>query len=114
MEMISTHVLDTSRGRPAKGVPVRLCIRSSRDQWKLLAKGTTNKDGRIPDLLSKGTKLKKGVYLIIFETAKYFHSTGTKCFYPVVAITFSIQKPRDHYHIPLLLSPYGYSTYRGS
>ena len=113
MSPLTTHVLDTSLGKPAKGVPVALKILAG-GKWTSVAAGVTNADGRIPELMRGGSKLKRGVYRLTFETAKYFRSTGAKGFYPAVTITFLVQNPKEHYHVPLLLSPFGYSTYRGS
>lgn len=123
MSPITTHVLNTARGCPAAGVPVILECLSSRnnlsskdgkDQWKLLAKGVTNADGRISSLLSTETGISKGTYRLTFQTSKYFHANNVQGFYPMVQVIFEIKNPNEHYHVPLLLSPYGYSTYRGS
>ena len=113
MSGITTHVLDTSRGRPAAGVPVTLEVEAA-GGWKLLGKGTTNSDGRITDLTSKETQLTAGVYRLIFDTGRYFAGQQSNTFYPQVTIVFRIEDPAQHYHVPLLLSPFGYSTYRGS
>ncbi len=113
MSGITTHVLDTSRGRPAEGVPATL-EKESAGGWTLAGKGTTNSDGRITDLVSNETELRDGVYRLIFDTAKYFANQQIKSFYPQVTIVFRIEDPAQHYHVPLLLSPFGYSTYRGS
>ena len=113
MSGITTHVLDTSRGRPAAGVPATLEVEAA-GGWKLLGKGTTNSDGRITDLISKETQLTAGVYRLIFDTSRYFAGQQTDAFYPQVTIVFRIEDPAQHYHVPLLLSPFGYSTYRGS
>ena len=113
MSGITTHVLDTSRGLPASGVPATLEIEAA-GGWKLIGKGTTNSDGRITDLVSSETKLSAGVYRLIFDTAKYFANRQIKGFYPQVTIVFRIEDPAEHFHVPLLLSPFGYSTYRGS
>lgn len=112
MSLITTHVLDTAKGKPANGLPVILEFRSSFD-WTELAKGTTNADGRVMDLLHKDAKLAKGMYRLIFDTGTYFHAVGAKAFYPAVTVVFEIHD-QAHYHIPLLLSPFGYTTYRGS
>lgn len=114
MSPITTHVLDTSRGRPAEGVPVALKVRAPEGSWKTIAAGKTDSEGRIADLLPKSARLKKGFYRMAFETAAYYRSVGLEGFYPVVIVTFEVREPAQHYHIPLLLSPYGYSTYRGS
>jgi len=113
MSGITTHVLDTSRGRPAPGVPVTLEIEAAAG-WTVVGKGTTNADGRITDLLSPGTTLTAGVYRLIFDTGSYFMSRQIESFYPQVVIVFRVTEPTEHYHVPLLLNPFGYSTYRGS
>jgi 5-hydroxyisourate hydrolase len=111
---ITTHVLDTTLGRPAMGVPIVLEISPASGDWQELARGVTNEDGRIADLLSPELVLAPGVYRMTFDTASYYHSVGQTGFYPAVPILFELRQPGEHYHIPLLLSPYGYSTYRGS
>ena len=108
---ITTHVLDTARGKPAVGIPVSLHLHLDTN-WRELARGTTNQEGRITDLLRE-SKLQAGRYRLTFETGEYLSSTG-KPFFPEIEIIFEIHDPAQHYHIPLLLSPYGYSTYRGS
>jgi 5-hydroxyisourate hydrolase len=113
MSSITTHVLDISRGRPAEGVPVTLEIEAA-GGWKLLGKGTTNADGRIADLLPDDFGLFAGVYRLIFDTTAYFANRQVASFYPQVTILFKIEDPQQHHHVPLLLSPFGYSTYRGS
>ncbi len=113
MSAITTHVLDTSRGRPAAGVPVTLEIEVA-GGWELLGKGLTNSDGRVPDLVSEKINLERGVYRLIFDTATYFAAQDTEGFYPLVTIIFKFEDPAQHYHVPLLLNPFGYSTYRGS
>lgn len=113
MSAITIHVLDTMRGQPASGIAVWLHNLSSVNQWELLASGITDGDGRIPDLLDVRHVLKTGTYRLTFETAAYFRSLCTASFYTEVTVTFHIEDPVEHYHIPLLLSPYGYSTYRG-
>ena len=116
MSPITTHILDIANGTPAKGVAVRLELRErgNDSQWCALAAGATNEDGRISDLLADDHALKSGVYRITFDTGAYFKSTGTEGFYPEASIVFEIRDPGEHYHVPLILSPYGYSTYRGS
>lgn len=110
---ITTHVLDTMRGKPAEAIRATLEKRIG-SAWMKLAAGKTNADGRISDLLPADFVLSKGTYRMRFETAAYFKRIKAKAFYPYVEITFEIQEPTSHYHIPLLLSPFGYSTYRGS
>ena len=112
---ITTHVLDTSRGCPASGGVVTLEMQnSSTAGWKKLAIGTTNADGRIADLLPEEFKLQKGEYRLTFETGQYFRALGIQSFYPQVSVIFEVQDASQHFHVPLLLSPFGYSTYRGS
>jgi 5-hydroxyisourate hydrolase len=113
MSQITTHVLDTSRGRPAANLPVTL-FQNQGDDWHSLATGVTNQDGRIGGLLSSDTKLAAGIYRMHFNTKAYFDANQEKGFYPYVDIVFELDASGDHYHIPLLLSAYGYSTYRGS
>ncbi len=107
---ITTHVLDTARGRPAAGVPVLLEQRQADGTWSERGRGKTDADGRLRDLLK--SPLSAGEYRITFDTAAYFGSAPA--FFPYVQIAFIVQDPAAHHHVPLLLSPYGYSTYRGS
>jgi len=113
MSAITTHVLDTSRRRPAAGVPVRLEAHTD-GGWQTLGRGATDADGRLRDLLPEGQTLASGLYRLTFDTSAYFSSHGVEGFYPEVAVTFRVADAAQHYHVPLLLSPYGYSTYRGS
>ena len=112
MSPITTHILDTHRGCPAPGVPIELRILEA-GSFQPLASGSTNSDGRFPNLLPEGS-LRKGVYQMRFDTGAYHEAIGIKGFYPEVVVTFEIVGLDQHYHIPLLLSPFGYSTYRGS
>lgn len=114
MSAITTHVLDISRGSPASGVPVALELELDDGGWKLLGKGTTDVDGRLRDLLPADRPLAIGTYRLIFDTETYFRAHNVEGFYPFVLVVFSILDMEAHYHVPLLLSPYGYSTYRGS
>ncbi|HEY9680410.1 MAG TPA: hydroxyisourate hydrolase [Oculatellaceae cyanobacterium] len=113
MSGITTHVLDTARGLPASGVPVTLSFQFKSD-WQELSKTVTNNDGRAPNLMPKNGKLAAGIYRITFDTAVYYHSINVNGFYPSVTVMFEIVNPDQHHHVPLLLSPFGYSTYRGS
>src|SRR5262245_43043061 len=113
MSAITTHVLDTAKGRPADGITAVLEFKTA-EGWTELASGCTNADGRIPDLLPKERKIDPGVYRLTFEIASYLERSQTAGFYPYVSIVFEIKDPEQHYHLPLLLSPFGYSTYRGS
>ena len=109
---ITTHVLDIARGRPASGVPIVLEIRKN-DAWLELGRGETDDDGRLRTLLAPSA-LETAAYRIRFDTGAYFKAHGTEGFYPEVSIVFVVRDDTSHYHVPLLLSPYGYSTYRGS
>jgi len=120
---ITCHVLDSSTGKPAQGVAIHL-EHLENDTFHPLVKGITNSDGRCLDLLpSRGSEeatrknsdpIAGQTYKIIFRTKEYFEHTKRKSFYPWVEITFVIENPEDHYHIPLLISPYAFTTYRGS
>jgi 5-hydroxyisourate hydrolase len=114
MSPITTHVLDTSRGRPAAGVAVVLETRTDSGQWKQLGKGATDADGRVRDLLPAKYVITAGVYRLTFDTGGYYRGLKIDCFYPSVSIVFEVRAPSEHFHVPLLLSPFGYSTYRGS
>ena len=111
MSPITTHVLDTALGRPAAGVPL-LLSKASGGGWANVGRGVTDADGRCASLIKEGT-LKKGSYRLTFGTASYFKKTKQTGFYPSVSIVFAVRDGR-HHHVPLLLSPWGYSTYRGS
>lgn len=113
MSGITTHVLDTSRGRPATGIDVVL-EQLVGGQWEEIGRGRTDEDGRVRALGTNPTSLTAGTYRLIFDTAAFFRALETRAFYPQVTIAFEISDVREHYHVPLLLSPYGYSTYRGS
>jgi len=112
MSAITTHVLDTARGRPAAGVPVLLEQRSSADTWIERGQGQTDEDGRARELLR--APLEAGTYRLTFDTGAYFQAQGVEAFYPLVTVVFEVRNSGHHHHVPLLLSPYGYSTYRGS
>lgn len=112
MSQITTHILDTTKGKPAAGVTIIL-FKQSEKGWEQMAQGVTNSDGRIPDLLSIDFVMPFGNYKMKFETQAYFDAIGEATFYPFVEIVFLI-KTKEHYHVPLLLNPFGYSTYRGS
>lgn len=113
MSQITTHILDTALGIPAAGVSVHL-FRQEGDNWQDVAAGVTNQDGRVPGLLPAEQILPAGTYSMIFQTADYLRLQGLKVFYPYVEVVFILEVGGGHYHIPLLLSPFGYSTYRGS
>jgi len=111
---ITTHVLDTTRGKPAVGVKVILEVYTSAKEWKELARGETDADGRIMDLLNANVNVSAGMYRLTFLVEAYFRSVGQEGFYPSIPIVFTLKEPITHYHVPLLVSPFGYSTYRGS
>ena len=113
MSQITTNILDTSLGKPAQGVTIVLEQFIDNEKWQVLGSGKTNSDGRLPNLVSSEKLLKTGHYRLIFDTASYFKIQGIKGFYPSVTVTFELSD-ESHYHVPLLLNPYGYSTYRGS
>jgi 5-hydroxyisourate hydrolase len=113
MSILTTHVLDTSRGKPAGGVPVTLEVRSEDGSWKRLERGATDADGRA-GMLANEASIPRGVYRLSFDTAAYFSALNVEGFYPEVVVTFEVRDPSQHYHVPLLLARYGYSTYRGS
>lgn len=112
MRSISTHVLDTARGLPAEGVLVTL-ERLDGDAWTVVRQATTDGDGRVRDLVPEGA-LVRGTYRATFALSAYFHALGVESFYPRAQVEFVASDDGAHYHVPLLLSPFGYSTYRGS
>ncbi len=112
MSQLTTHILDTTKGKPAQGLTIVL-YQGGNDAWTEIARGITNNDGRLTDLLSNERILNAGIYKLRFETKDYFDKSGVPTFYPYVEIIFEINTAQ-HYHVPLLLNPFGYSTYRGS
>ena len=110
---ITTHVLDTSLGRPASGVLITLERSEEAGAWTTVGSGTTDQNGRLNTLLGDNP-LRAGTYRITFDTGGYFARSGTPTFFPSVSITFEIRDGEQHYHVPLLVSPFAYSTYRGS
>jgi 5-hydroxyisourate hydrolase len=114
MKRISTHVLDLIHGKPAKDVPVRLEKRDTLGDWRLLTSARTDQDGRCPQLLPEDENLSAGGYRLIFDTGSYYALQKIDVLYPVVEVTFVAREGESHLHIPLLLSPNGYTTYRGS
>jgi 5-hydroxyisourate hydrolase len=105
--MITTHVLDTATGQPAARIPVELDVFVSGHGWRDAGRGVTNTDGRVLDF---GETPAPGVYRLMFDVAVHF----PEGFFPTIAITFEVRDENDHYHVPLLLAPFGYTTYRGS
>lgn len=111
--MISTHLLDTSIGRPASGVRVRI-YRADPEGWQRIAEGDTDADGRITEILPFGVMLTAGDWRLRFEVGQWFALRGVESFYPAVDIYFTVRHPEEHHHVPLLVNPFGYTTYRGS
>jgi len=107
--MITTHVLDTTRGRPAAGIPVTLEFQVSEQEWKQLGEDKTDADGRARALTAPEAQLVKGLYRLTFDVEPYQQG-----FYPRVILVFRLDDPTEHYHVPLLLGKFGYTTYRGS
>jgi 5-hydroxyisourate hydrolase len=114
MTRISTHVLDMNRGTPAQHVPVRLQRQLNSGEWTLLTKSHTDADGRCAQLLPQNTSLEPGIYKLAFDVASYQTNNHIETLYPVIEITFRVPEGESHFHLPLLLSPHGYTTYRGS
>ena len=110
MSAITTHVLNTATGRPGASIAVVLEEREG-DGWRFLAAGRTDSDGRLRNLLAEDHRLAVGDYRLTFDTIVYFERLATACFYPEVRIAFTVSDPGQHYHVPLLISPFGYSTY---
>jgi len=108
---LSTHVLDTAGGAPAEGVGILVERRDPDGSWHELARATTDADGRVGDLLDR---LVAGVHRITFAVGAWAEAAGSESFWPEVTVAFDVTAPHEHHHVPLLLSPYGYSTYRGS
>jgi 5-hydroxyisourate hydrolase len=113
MSRISTHVLDVNRGKPAGGVPVHLEKREAPGHWDPLYSARTDHDGRCAQMLPT-ENLSPGIYRLVFDTATYFEELGQEALYPVVEVTFQVREGESHFHIPLLLSANGYTTYRGT
>ena len=113
MSQITTHILDTSIGKPAQGIQIEL-FHQLDSQWNSIGTGITNSDGRVADLLQDSKVLPGGVYKLVFLIENYFSAQHIFSFYPYVEIVFQISEKGEHYHVPLLLNPFGYSTYRGS
>lgn len=109
MSTISTHVLDTSRGQPAAGIKITL-----QRGDEVIGSRVTDNDGRVKDLVPEGRRLGIGLHRLVFEVGEYLSSRNNDAFYERITIEFVVSSESDHYHVPLLLSPFGYSTYRGS
>lgn len=111
MTAITTHVLDTATGLPAAGIAVRLDVRDG-DGWRALGDGVTDGDGRLRDLGPDAVA--GGEYRLTFASGAYFAGHGRETFFPEVTVAFTVADPTGHHHVPLLLSPFAFSTYRGS
>jgi 5-hydroxyisourate hydrolase len=114
MSAITTHVLDISIGRPASGIAVKLDRQMADGGWEPIGISRTDGDGRASDLVRQKEAMSAGVHRLTFDVGQYFGANKIASFYPEVAIVFRIDDAAEHYHVPLLLSPFGYSTYRGS
>ena len=114
MKRISTHVLDMNRGKPAQHVPVRLERQLDSGHWILIANSHTDADGRCAQLLPEGASLEPGNYRLAFDIGSYQSGNRIETLYPIIEITFSVRQGESHFHLPILLSPHGYTTYRGS
>lgn len=114
MSAITTHILDTSKGSPAQGVRIVLQYRETSVDWRDVGSGETDNDGRLRTLLSSDTTLQTGTYRLNFDVESYFAEQGVESFYTIISIIFVVRDATQHYHVPLLLNPFGYSTYRGS
>ena len=108
MSPITTHVLDSASGKPAAGIAVKLEYQNASGEWEALAEGSTDTDGRLRNLLPENHALKPGVYTLRFDTAR------SSAFFPEVVLRFRVDNVREHYHVPLLISPFAFTTYRGS
>ena len=113
MTQITSHILDTTLGLPARQVFITL-MQQHDDDWLMLGSALTNDDGRVSDFTESDEVLAAGIYKLTFYLADYYAAMSQKSFYPQVDVTFEIEGDGQHYHVPLLLNPYGYSTYRGS
>jgi 5-hydroxyisourate hydrolase len=114
MTRISTHVLDTAAGIPARDMAVHLEHRENSGEWRVVGSGRTDQDGRCQQLARDGETISPGTYRLSFDTAGYHAAHNLHGLYPIVQVTFSVREGDTHLHIPLLLGPHGYTTYRGS
>lgn len=114
MSAITTHILDTTSGTPGVGISAVLERKTHTVGWQVIAEGITDIDGRINDFLSTREAFLPGHYRLIFEIGPYFLLKNIECFFPQVTVSFVVKDAMQHYHVPLLLSPFGYTTYRGS
>ena len=113
MTQITSHILDTSLGKPAQDVFITL-LQQRDDDWFMLGSASTNEDGRVGDFIGSDDVLPAGIYKLTFYLSDYYERLSTASFYPYAEVAFEITGDGQHYHVPLLLNPFGYSTYRGS
>lgn len=110
---LSSHILDITTGKPASSVKITLSKKDQKDNWVVIDEKYTDTNGRIKDFLKQDGKDNSGIYKLTFHTSPYFKSHGQKSFYPFIEVVFELLDS-DHYHVPITLSPFGYSTYRGN
>lgn len=110
---LSSHILDITSGKPAPDVKITLSKKDKNDNWVLVEEKNTDANGRVKDFLKQGKVNNTGIYKLTFHTNPYFKSLGQKSFYPFIEVVFELAD-NEHYHVPITLSPFGYSTYRGS
>ncbi len=111
---VTTHVLDTTTGTPAAGIAVVLERRSAPGLWEEVGRCATDAGGRTSSLLGSGQALTLGTYRLTLETRGYFGAVGVSCLYPEIVVVFEVEHTDEHFHLPVLLSPFAFSTYRGS
>ncbi len=114
MSAITTHILDTASGKPGAGIPLVLERKTHSAGWQAIAEGITDSEGRVDDLLSPRDVFLPGHYRLIFEIGPYYLLQSIECFFPQITISFVVKDSMKRYHIPLQVSPFGYSTYRGA
>lgn len=114
MSPITTHVLDTSTGSPASGLAVTLEYETREAVWQKIADAVTDAEGRVKSLMPPATELSAGHYRLIFNAGEYFHIRQVECFFSKITVAFVVDDNKQHFHVPLLLSPFSYSTYRGT
>lgn len=114
MNPISTYILDTTSGKPGAGIPVVLERKTHSSGWQAIAEGMSDAAGRVDDLLDTREAFLPGHYRLIYDTGPYFLLQGIESFFPHITISFVVKDPMQQYHVPLFLSPYGYSTFRSS
>jgi len=114
MSAVTTHVLDTALGRPATGIAVVLDRRAANGQWSEVGRGRTDSDGRLKTLYPGAEPPQPGVYRLTFDTQRYFDALAVQAFYPEVVVVFEMRAGESHYHVPVLLGPFGFTTYRGT